>query len=73
MSKEVVLSESTKRLAEAIQICLQEATQVGREQFREEIRTEMNENFSKQNATLRIFWKQMKGEDSHEGPLPIDD
>ena len=72
MSKEVVLTESTKRLAAALQDCFQEATQVGREQLREE----MDERFDKvdfrlekQDATLRMFWKQMKG----KGPLPIDD
>ena len=61
-------SRPIERLADALQDCLNEAAE--RAVARLEPRLDrQDETLSKQNATLRLMWKQQGG----SGKLPIDD
>ena len=57
--------ERTARLAGALQDCFDAAVRTGVQEVKDEFGT----RFDKQDATLRLMWKQMKG----NGKLPIDD
>ena len=54
-----------ERLASALQDCLDEAAEKGAEKAVKRIEPRLD----RQDATLRLMWKQMKG----NGKLPIDD
>ena len=64
-----------ERLAAALTECFDAATEKATvaaertEKAVQEIRQEIGPRFDKQDATLRLMWKQMKG----NGKLPIDD
>lgn len=58
-------TERTERLAGALQACLNEAAELGAQKAVERLEPRLD----KQDATLRLMWKQMKG----NGKLPIDD
>ena len=76
-------TERTERLAAALQACLNEAVEEGAKRTREEwgprfdrqdaaireIRDHMDARLDRQDDTLRMVWKQVKG----NGRLPIDD
>ena len=58
-------SRPIERLAGALQDCLDEAARKGAQEAMDRIEPRLD----KQDATLRLMWKQMKG----NGRLPIDD
>ena len=61
-----------EKLASALQECLNEAVELGANKALEKIEPRLDRQDAiqdKQNRTLRMFWKQMKG----KGPLPIDE
>ena len=65
-------TERTERLASALQACLNEAARIGAkaaEATKEEIKREFEPRFDRQDETLRMIWKQVKG----NGRLPIDE
>ena len=76
------LRPDAEELADALQACFNDAVQIGiREAKKIEKRVDarldkqdaiiqqMGDHLSRQDATLRVFWKQMGG----NGKLPIDD
>ena len=65
-----------ERLASALQDCMDEAVRKGAREAAREVRDElvprldkMDTRLDRQDGTLRLMWKQMKG----NGKLPIDD
>ena len=67
--------ERTAELAAALQDCLDSAVergaQRGAERAKEAIREEFGPRFDKQDATLRMVWRQCGGDENKR--LPIDD
>ena len=53
-----------EKLASALQECLNEAAELGAQKTLRKIEPRLD----RQDATLRLFWRHMKG----KGPLPID-
>ena len=70
-------TRNIERLADALQACLNEAAQIGSEKTANlavklvegRIDAKWGLRFDRQDETLRMIWKQVKG----EGPLPIDE
>ena len=70
-------SRPIERLADALQACLNEAAERGAEQAAERAAERaaqramevLTPRFDRQDETLRLIWKQVKG----SGRLPIDD
>lgn len=70
-------TERTERLADALQACLNEAVKTGARETAhqaareaaQEVKRELEPRLDRQDATLRLIWKQVKG----NGRLPIDD
>lgn len=62
-------TERTERLADALQACLNEAVKTGAREAAQEVKRELEPRLDRQDATLRLIWKQVKG----NGRLPIDD
>ena len=58
-------SRPIERLADALQECLNEAAERGAERAAQRLVPRLD----RQDATLRLIWKQVKG----SGRLPIDD
>ena len=61
-------SRPIQRLASALQDCLDEATRKGAREAAREVKDELMPRLDRQDDTLRLMWKQMKG----NGKLPID-
>ena len=61
--------ERTERLADALQACLNAAVKTGAREAAQEVKRELAPRLDRQDATLRLIWKQVKG----NGRLPIDD
>ena len=59
--------ERAERLAQSLQACFNEATQAGIREVRE-VEKRVDARLDKQDDTLRLIWKQVKG----NGRLPID-
>ena len=70
-------SRPIERLADALQACLNEAAERGAERVVERaaeraaqrVKEELVPRLDRQDETLRLIWKQVKG----SGRLPIDD
>ena len=70
-------SRPMERLADALQGCLNEAAERGAEHAAEraaeraaqKVKEELVPRLDRQDATLRLIWKQVKG----SGRLPIDE
>lgn len=62
-------SRPIERLASALQDCLGEAAEKAAREAAQEVKDELIPRLDRQDATLRLMWKQMKG----NGKLPIDD
>ena len=62
-------SRPIERLADALQACLNEAAERGAERAAQRVREELVPRLDRQDETLRLIWKQVKG----SGRLPIDD
>ena len=62
-------AERTAELADALQDCLDSAVERGAERAAERVKRELVPRLDRQDDTLRLMWKQMKG----NGKLPIDD
>ena len=58
-------SRPIERLADALQGCLNEAAELGARKVKEEL----VQRLDRQDETLRLIWKQVKG----SGRLPIDE
>lgn len=58
-----------EELAAALQDCLDEAVERGAKRAADRVKTELMPRLDRQDDTLRLMWKQMKG----NGKLPIDD
>ena len=58
-----------ERLAAALQDCFDESVRRGAREAANEVKAELVPRLDRQDATLRLMWKQMKG----NGRLPIDD
>ena len=54
-----------ERLAAALQDCLSEAAH----KAAQEVKADLKPHLDRQDATLRLMWKQMKG----NGKLPVDE
>lgn len=54
-----------ERLADALQACFKRASEEGARNIEQSMKAQM----AKQDETLRLIWKQVKG----NGKLPIDD
>ena len=63
--------ERTAELAAALQDCLDSAVERGAQRAKEAIREEFGPRFDKQDATLRMVWRQCGGREDER--LPIDD
>ena len=61
-------AERTARLADALQRCLDEAVRKGAREAAKEVEDRLIPRLDRQDDTLRLMWKQMKG----NGSLPID-
>ena len=59
----------TAELASAFQDCLNEAADKAADKAAQKVKDELLPRLDKQDETLRLMWKQMKG----NGKLPIDD
>jgi hypothetical protein len=59
------LRPNVEEVADALQGCLNDAVEAGARRTREE----WGPRFDRQDETLRMIWKQVKG----NGRLPIDD
>ena len=62
-------SRPIERLADALQACLNEAAERGGEHGAQRVKEELVPRLDRQDETLRLIWKQVKG----RGPLPIDE
>ena len=62
-------SRPIERLADALQACLNEAAERGAERASQRVKEELVPRLDRQDATLRLIWKQVKG----SGRLPIDE
>ena len=62
-------SRPIERLADALQACLNEAAERGAERAAQRVKEELVPRLDRQDATLRLIWKQVKG----SGHLPIDE
>ena len=62
-------SRPIERLADALQGCLNEATERSARIAAQEVKEELVPRLDRQDATLRLIWKQVKG----TGRLPIDE
>ena len=62
-------SRPIERLADALQACLNEAAEHGAERAAQRVKEELVPRLDRQDATLRLIWKQVKG----TGRLPIDE
>ena len=66
-------SRPIERLADALQACLNEAAERGGERAAERaaqgVKEELVPRLDRQDETLRLIWKQVKG----SGRLPIDE
>ena len=62
-------SRPIERLADALQACLNEAAERGAERAAQRVREELVPRLDRQDETLRLIWKQVKG----SGRLPIDE
>ena len=58
-----------ERLAAALQDCLNEAAHKAAHEAAQEVKADLMPRLDRQDATLRLMWKQMKG----NGKLPIDE
>ena len=58
-----------EQLAEALQGCLDDAVRRGAHEAVQEVKAELTPRLDRQDATLRLMWRQMKG----NGKLPIDE
>ena len=58
-----------ERLAEALQDCFDESVRKGAREAAQEVKNELVPRLDRQDETLRLMWKQMKG----NGKLPIDE
>ena len=58
-----------ERLASALQDCLDEAAHKAATEAAQDVKKELTPRLDRQDATLRLMWKQMKG----KGKLPIDE
>ena len=61
-------SRPIERLANALQECLNEATERGSHKAAATIKEELTPRLDRQDETLRLIWRQVKG----SGRLPID-
>ena len=62
-------TERTAELAGALQDCLDSAVERGAERAADGVKSELLPRLDRQDATLRLMWKQMNG----NGKVPIDD
>ena len=62
-------SRPIERLADALQACLNEAAERGAERAAQRVKEELVPRLDRQDETLRLIWKQVKG----SGRLPIDE
>ena len=58
-----------ERLAAALQECLDDSVRRGAHEAAQEVKAELAPRLDRQDATLRMMWKQMKG----NGKLPLDE
>ena len=58
-------------LAAALQECLDSAVESSARQVRQEVRAEFGTRFDRQDATLRLMWRQCGGDPDRR--LPVDD
>ena len=62
-------SRPIERLADALQACLNEAAERAAERAAQGVKEELVPRLDRQDETLRLIWKQVKG----SGRLPIDE